>query len=393
MTPQDQWTLQKEKVLAWLRVGFAIVAVAVIQLNPARIAGFPLLSYLSFGSFFIYSLAVLYVTTRERSYSKAFGVITTALDLVWVSLIVFSSGGTATPFFVYYFFPMITASSRYGVKGGLIAAVAGTASYGFIRFLFDWQDALGLDRFIVRSIYLFVLGYMFGFLSEFEKRQNQKLLALSKTAGAVATLEERRRIAHELHDGMLQSLATLILRLEACRKQFLESPKELDQELKSIENDTRSSMKTIRQFLAGKETHLFPPGMLLEKFKDDLRFLRDGVGLRVTLETEPEAFSPPEVVEQDLYYVLREGLMNIIRHSQASRADVFLRQTTTEIEGSLRDDGIGFDPITTNAQGVGLRSMKERIKRWGGELNIQSSPGKGAKVSFVLPVAAFGKVS
>jgi len=392
MTLQDQWILQKEKVLAWLRVGFAIIAVTVIQLNPARIAGFPLLSYLSFGSFFIYSLAVLYVTTRERNYSKAFGVITTALDLVWVSLIVLSTGGTATPFFVYYFFPMITASSRYGVKGGLIAAVAGTASYGFIRFQFDWQDALGLDRFIVRSIYLFVLGYVFGFLSEFEKKQNQRLLALSKTAGAVATLEERRRIAHELHDGLLQSLATLILRLEACRRQFLDSPQELDRELKSIEDDTRSSMKTIRQFLAGKETQLFPPGMLLEKFKDDLRFLRDGVGLSVTLETAPEPFNPPEIVEQDLYYVLREGLMNIIRHSQASRADVTLEQTRTEIKGSLRDDGIGFDPIMTHAEGVGLRSMKERIKRWGGELDIQSSPGKGAKITFVLPVA-YGRIS
>jgi signal transduction histidine kinase len=393
MTPQDQWIIQKERVLAWLRVGFAIIAVAVIQFNPARVASFPLLSYLSFGTFFIYSLAVLYVTRRERNYSKAFGIITTALDLVWVSLIVFSTGGTATPFFVYYFFPMITASSRYGVKGGLIAAIAGTFSYGFIRFHFDWQDALGLDRFLVRSIYLFVLGYMFGFLSEFEKKQNQRLLALSKTAGAVATLDERRRIAHELHDGLLQSLATLILRLETCRKQFLDSPQELDRELKSIEDDTRSSMKTIRQFLAGKDPQLFPPGMLLEKFRDDLKFLRDGVGLRVTLETEPDGFSPPEGVEQDLYYVLREGLMNIIRHSHASRADVILEQTTTEIKGSVRDDGIGFDPIMTSAHGMGLRSMKERIKRWGGELEIQSAPGKGAKVSFVLPVPAYGKLA
>jgi signal transduction histidine kinase len=393
MTPQDQWIIQKERVLAWLRVGFAIIAVAVIQFNPARVASFPLLSYLSFGTFFIYSLAVLYVTRRERNYSKAFGIITTALDLVWVSLIVFSTGGTATPFFVYYFFPMITASSRYGVKGGIIAAVAGTVSYGFIRFHFDWQDALGLDRFLVRSIYLFVLGYMFGFLSEFEKKQNQRLLTLSKTAGAVATLDERRRIAQELHDGLLQSLATLILRLETCRKQFLDSPQELDRELKSIEDDTRSSMKTIRQFLAGKDPQLFPPGMLLEKFRDDLKFLRDGVGLRVTLETESDGFSPPEGVEQDLYYVLREGLMNIIRHSHASRADVILEQTATEIKGSVRDDGIGFDPIMTSAHGMGLRSMKERIKRWGGELEIQSAPGKGAKVSFVLPVPAYGKLA
>lgn len=392
MTPQDQWILQKERVLAWLRVGFAIVAVGVILCNPDRVARFPLLSYVALGSFLIYSLAILHLATRERTYPRAVGLITTCLDMVWISFIVFSTGGTATPFFVYYFFPIITASSRYGMKGALGAAVVGALTYGFIRFHFDWEDSLGIDRFVVRSIYLFVLAYIFGFLSEFESKQNQKLMALSKTAGAVATLEERRRITQELHDGLLQSLATLILRLEACRRQLLESPAELDRELRSIEDDTRSSMKTIRQFLAGKDTNSFPPGMLLEKFKDDLKFLRDGIGLRVILETEPEVFNPPEIVEQDLYYVLREGLMNIIRHSQASRADVVLRQTQTEIQGSLRDDGIGFDPTKTrNDQGMGLLSMHERIKRLGGELEVQSSPGKGSKVSFILPLTASTK--
>ena len=387
MTPQDQWISQKERVLAWLRAGFAIVAVVVIQFNPEHVARFPLLSYLSMGSFLIYSLALLYLVVNERPPSKKIGIITTCMDLVWVSLLVFSTGGSATPFFVYYFFPIITASSRYGIKGGLTAAIVGVATYGFIRFYFDWEDSLGIDRFLVRSVYLFVLAYIFGFLSEFESKQNQKLMALSKTAAEVAALDERRRITQELHDGLLQSLATLILRLEACRKQLLASPLELDRELRAIEDDTRSSMKTIRQFLAGKETQPFPPGMLLEKFKDDLRFLRDGLGLHVILDTEPETFNPPEAVEQDLYYVLREGLMNIIRHSQASRADVVLRQSGAEIRGSLRDDGIGFDPITArNDLGLGLPSIKERIKRLGGELEIQSSPGKGARISFVLPL-------
>jgi signal transduction histidine kinase len=389
MTPQDQWISQKERVLAWLRAGFAIVAVVVIQFNPEHVARFPLLSYLSAGSFLIYSLALLYLVVNERPPSKKIGIITTCMDLVWVSLLVFSTGGSATPFFFYYFFPIITASSRYGIKGGLTAAIVGVATYGFIRFYFDWEDSLGIDRFLVRSVYLFVLAYIFGFLSEFESKQNQKLMALSKTAAEVAALDERRRITQELHDGLLQSLATLILRLEACRKQLLASPFELDRELRAIEDDTRSSMKTIREFLAGKETQPFPPGMLLEKFKDDLRFLRDGLGLHVILDTEPETFNPPEAVEQDLYYVLREGLMNIIRHSQASRADVVLRQSGAEIRGSLRDDGIGFDPITArNDLGLGLPSIKERIKRLGGELEIQSSPGKGARISFVLPLEA-----
>jgi len=389
MTPQDQWILQKERVLAWLRVGFAIVAVTVILFNPSRVARFPLLSYVSLGSFLFYSLAVLYVATRERVYSKTIGLITTCLDMVWVSLIVFSTGGAATPFFVYYFFPIITASSRYGIKGSLSAAVAGVATYGFIRFYFDWDNLLGIDRFLVRSVYLLVLAYIFGFLSEFETKQNQKLLALSKTAGEVAMLDERRRIARELHDGLLQSLATHLLRLETCRKRLLVSPTELDRELESIEDETRSSMKLIRQFLTGKETQSFPPGMLLEYLRGDLRFLRDGLGMQVILETEPEDLNVPDDIERDLYFVLREGLMNITRHSQASRADIVLRQTATDIRGTLTDDGVGFHVTdVSNGQGLGLTSMRERIKKLRGELEIQSSPGKGARLSFVLPLEA-----
>ncbi len=148
-------------------------------------------------------------------------------------------------------------------------------------------------------------------------------------------------------------------------------------------------MKLIRQFLAGKETQSFPPGMLLEYLRGDLRFLRDGLGMRVILETEPEDLNLPDDIERDLYFVLREGLMNITRHSQASRADIALRQTETEIRGSLSDDGVGFDATEAkNGHGLGLKSMKERIEKLRGELEIKSSPGKGTKVSFVLPLEA-----
>jgi signal transduction histidine kinase len=387
MTPQDQWIFQKERILAWLRAGFALVAVMVIQFNPARVARFPILSYVALGSFLIYSLAVVYFTTSTRADSKKIGLLTTFLDLIWVSLIVLSTGGSATPFFVYYFFPIITASTRYGTKGSLSAALAGVASYGLIRFGFDWEDALGIDRFIIRSIYLAVLAYIFGFLSEFERNQNQKLLALSKTAGEVATLVERRRISQQLHDGLLQSLATHILRLETCRKHLIESPKELEQELLSIEDDSRNSMKVIRQFLSGKETQPFPSGMLVEKLKDDLKFMRDGLGLRVILETEPEDLNFPDEIERELYYVLREGLMNVTRHSHANRAEIFLTQNRKEIRGTLSDDGVGFDLArSVNGSGLGLNTMKDRIKKLGGELSIDPAPGKGTKISFVLPL-------
>jgi signal transduction histidine kinase len=387
MTPQEQWVLQKEAQIAWLRAGFAVVAILVIQLNPRRVAIDPTLSYLALGSFLVYSLAVLYLTRREQLNSRLIGLATTVLDLAWVSLIVFSTEGSRTPFFAYYMFPIITASSRYGIKGGVVVALAGVAIYGYIRFNFEWERPLGLDTFVVRSIYLVGLSYVFGFLSEFENRQNRKLLALSATAAEVAAVEERRRIMREIHDGLLQSLATQILRLESCRKHFLKSPKGLDAEIRSIEDDTREIMKEIRRFLAGQETQAFPTGMFLEKLKGDLGFLRDRLGVRVILETYPEDFSLPKEIEQDVYYLIREGLTNVTRHSQASRTEVVLKRENGSIYGELIDDGVGFDQRRTqNGQGMGMTTMKQRVKKHGGELSVESSPGKGTRVAFVLPL-------
>jgi signal transduction histidine kinase len=388
MTPQEQWFFQKEKVLSWFRVGFAIVAILVIQLNPSTVARFPLLSYVSLGSFLAYSLTVLYFTLHEKTNSKEIGIVTASLDLIWVSLIVLSTGGTATPFFAYYFFPVITAGSRFGIKGGVSAAVVGVILYGYIRFNFDWDYFTDIDRFLVRSIYLIMLAYFFGFLSEFEQKQNDKLLALSKTTAEVAKVVERRRIIQDLHDGLLQSLATHILRLEICRRHLLESPRELDSELRSLEEEARSSMAVIRQFLQGRETHSLVPGMMLDKLKEDLRFLRDGLGLEVVLNEIPEDLNLPTDVEQDLYYVLREALMNIARHAYASHVALTIRQTETELRATLTDDGVGFDATQgSSGPSLGLKGMKDRIEKLGGELSLESSPGKGTKVSFTLPLA------
>ena len=389
MTPQDQWLLQKERALAWLRLGFALVAIIVVQLNPSRVAHFPALSIMSLGAFLIYSIVVVLLTRKNKS-ASTIGLTTTCLDLIWISVIVFSTGGSRTPFFTYYSFPVITASSRWGVKASVLVALIGVALYGTVRFTLAAESReipLGIDTFIVRSVYLLVLACIFGVLSEFEKNQNQKLLALSKTAAEVAALDERRRISQELHDGLLQALATHLLRVEICRKHLLESPKELDGELQHIEDDTRNSMRVIRQFLAGKDVQNFLPGMMLEKIREDLTFLRDSVGLKVVLETSPEDLYVPVSAEPVVYYVLREGFMNIIRHSHASRADIVLKQTDGKLRGSVKDDGVGFDVTSSlNGQRLGLRGMRERIEKAGGELQIQSTPGSGTTILFTLPL-------
>ncbi len=387
MTPEEQWLQQKEKVLAWVRLGFSLAAILVIQLNPERVARFPILSHISLYSFLLYSLLVLYLTKREKADSKKIGLTTTCLDLLWVSLIVFSTGAYQTPFFVYYLFPVITGSSRYGIRGGLLVALIGATLYGFIRLSPIWDTPLAPDAFVIRIIYLFVLAYIFGFLSEFEKKQNQKLMALYKTAGEAATLEERRRIGRELHDRLLQVLASLGLRLEACRKHLIQTPKELAREIELMEETTRISMEEIRRFLAGKDTRTLVPGTLVEKLREEMTFLRDGMGLKVVLETEPEDLSLPSEVEQEVYYVLREGLMNVARHSRASKTEIFMKEEGREIRGSLEDDGVGFDLAgVKDSSGFGLVNMDERIKKLGGKLSVEAHPGKGTRLSFRVPL-------
>ncbi len=397
ITPDRRWLLQRERAVAWLRVAFAAVAVLVIQLNPDRMVRFPKLSFFSLGTFLLYSVSVLYFTQRKRGSSSTISIITTALDVVWIAVVVFSTGGTRTPFFFYYSFPVITASIRWGLRGSIPVALIGVSIYGVIRLTLAAEamdSPVGIDTILIRSLYLLLLAGIFGYISEFEKKQNQRLLALSKTAAQAAALQERRRIMFELHDGILQSLATLILRMEGCRGRLPKTQSELAEEMESLENLTRGSMKEIRQFLAGKDTQPIASGTLLDKLREEMRFLHEGLGLAVIVESQPEELELPKDVERETYYVLREALRNVTSHSHASRIEIQLQQSNGAFNGSLTDDGVGFDRANLrNENGFGLSGMQQRMKKIGGELLVESSPGYGTKVSFVVPIAAAAEFS
>jgi len=390
ITLEEGWLLQREKLLAWLRVAFAIVAVLVVQLNPSRIARFPTLSIFSLASFLFYSLFILELTRRRQLISKKIGIFTACLDSLFIFLIVFSTGGTRTPFFFYFSFPVLTASLRWGTRGSVFVALVGVTLYGLIRFSMaaeSFEAPMGIDTLLVRSLYLIVLAYIFGFVSEFEQKQNQRLLALSETAVKAAAVQERRRITYELHDGILQSLATIILRLESCRSRLLESQKDLRRDIEDIENFTRNSMTEIRNFLAGKETQPLTPGTLMEKLRDELKFLQQSLGLEVILESKPDDPSLPDYVEREVYYALREALTNVTKHSHASRVEIQITQGPDLLEASLKDNGVGFDQDNQkNRSGLGLSGMKDRIKKVGGRLSIKSSPGLGTTVMFTVPL-------
>src|SRR5688572_4632563 len=163
ITPEERWILQREKLLAWLRLAFAVVGIVVIQLNPSRTARFPILSAVSFGSFLFYSLIILKLTQRPKLISKKVDILTACLDSIWIFLIVFSTGGTRTPFFFYFSFPVLSASIRWGTKGSVFVALLGVSLYGLVRYSMaaeSFETPMAIDTLLVRSMYLIALAYI-----------------------------------------------------------------------------------------------------------------------------------------------------------------------------------------------------------------------------------------
>ena len=153
-------------------------------------------------------------------------------------------------------------------------------------------------------------------------------------------------------------------------------------------------MKQIRLFLSGQDTQPLVAGTLLEKLREEARFLHEGMGLDVILESEPEEIDLPPETEREVYYVLREALTNVTRHSHASNVEIHLIQQNGSLKGSLADNGVGFNREKSAADNrLGLMGMEQRIKKIGGEFFVKSSPGKGTQVSFDLRIAAPSETS
>jgi signal transduction histidine kinase len=386
---EHEWFRERERAVSSLRLAFAVLAIIVIQLNPSRVAHYPALSKVILISFLLYSAAAVWMVWKNKYPLTSFGAITTALDTIWIALIVISTGGTRTPFFFYYSFPVITASLRWGLKGSLPVAGVGVGIYVCVRLTLAAEsnsEPIGIDTIVVRSLYLFVLAGIFGYISEFEQKQNRKLLAFSRAAGQLAALQERHRIMYDLHDGLLQSLATVILRIESFRARTGETAKDLAGELGQLEDMTRKTMSEIRQFLSGKEPTPIAAGTLMQRLKDELRFLQ-GLGIEVWLESDPEDPDLPPEIERELYYVLREALTNITRHAHATRVTIELRQKSHRLDGSIEDNGVGVD-LSDTFQGdrLGMASMRDRIEKQGGGFELRSSPGNGFKIIFSIPL-------
>jgi PAS domain S-box-containing protein len=216
-------------------------------------------------------------------------------------------------------------------------------------------------------------------------KQQHQLQALTSRLIAVQEAGSKQ-LARELHDGLSQKVAVVALELDAIDQWTANAPRDVQDSLERIARQVEEVSKDIRQM-----ARLLHPAIL------------DDLGLAPALESECLGFSKqygmhvdftardmpatlPEDVSLCVYRVTQECLRNVAKHAGKTTVAVAVQATDTELHLSVRDSGCGFEQDGAGPdRGLGLVSMKERVKLVGGEFGVESQPGQGTRVEVRIP--------
>jgi signal transduction histidine kinase len=198
---------------------------------------------------------------------------------------------------------------------------------------------------------------------------------------AAVTLEERGRLARDLHDSVTQSLYSLSLFARSGRDAVEEGDTDrLVANLSTLEATALEALREMRLLLYELRPEVLEQEGLIRTLEQrfDLVERRAGIKAALILQAQDGLELPP-ALERELYYLAIEALNNVLKHARATEVRLLLRQSVSGLRLEIADDGCGFDPQQAPA-GYGLRDMHERAERLGGQLEISSAPGAGTRI-------------
>ncbi|MFW6097378.1 MAG: histidine kinase [Chloroflexota bacterium] len=216
-----------------------------------------------------------------------------------------------------------------------------------------------------------------------------QLQSLLQTQQELVAMEERNRLARELHDTVKQQIFAAVMQLRAAKNLANEGPdaphKAISQRLDAVEELLKASQHDLATIINEMRPAALEGRSLVAALRSHLETWSQHTGIKARMQVEGQR-SLPTNVERALYRVVQEALANTARHSRATRASLKLRYTQDYVTLALADDGVGFDTTQPETVGFGLQSIRQRISELGGTLSITSKPGKGATLWAEVPL-------
>jgi signal transduction histidine kinase len=202
---------------------------------------------------------------------------------------------------------------------------------------------------------------------------------------------ERKRIARELHDDTIQSLIALSRRLEGVVTAEEQLPEAAAQRVRDLWEQTDEMIRRVREFSQNLRPSLLDDLGLLPTLEELTADLNRQAGLQAAFLVLGERRRLSSEVELTLFRIVQEALSNVRRHARATRVATTVELAASAVRVTVEDNGIGFRPpkLTDDLRaedGLGLIGMHERVRLLGGNLAIDSAPGRGTKVIADVPV-------
>jgi signal transduction histidine kinase len=345
--------------VAQARVLLSLLALSSLYVDPTLGGLFHLDTWLLgvLLSHLLYSV-LTYLVLAYRVAHDPVRKISIGLDLIFATVIAFLTEGRTSPSFIFFVFAIVAAGFRTGFRDTLLVTLCCVTSYAVVVEISDGLSS----AYLMRAVYLAIAGYLIGFFG-------QQRVLFERRLRELETEAQREAIARGLHDGYMQALAAISLRLESCRDMLIsnESASALA-EIKEIQLGVSREYDEVREYVRP----------LASAERPESRISR--MDLNTQFHVLAAFTATGEVVEHVMQIVL-EGIRNTRRHGQARSGSINVQQLSGTISITIDDDGIGFrEPVTPPW------TIASRVAEFGGRL-VVNSESVGAHLEISLPTA------
>lgn len=208
---------------------------------------------------------------------------------------------------------------------------------------------------------------------------------LADRAKSAATVEERQRLARDLHDAVSQQLFALSMMSSSSLRLLdrdVESAKSQMEDVAEIASKAQGEMRALLLHLRPVHLSGDPLHTGIQKLVDELKS-KSGIDFDLDIS---EVADISKGVEDHLFRMIQEGMANALRHADATKIKVQLYRQSNHLILHIRDNGKGFDVSQSKKASYGLKTMQERCNEIGGALNVTSKPGEGTAIDIRVPV-------